>query len=248
MKYEWKDAGEEWSERWGSSKAQWSETILPRIQRCLPASTILEIGPGYGRWTEYLKDHCDRLIVVDRAAECIDACRTRFASDPRITGYVNKGGSLTMVPDGSVDFIFSFDVFVHIKRDVVDEYLREFARTLKIGGRGFIHHSNLGAFENSFRQKLPALVKKILTKWHVFDEDHHRTPSMSAEVFRQLCWKNGLQCVRQELINWRGRRLIDCLSWIERSENARDTKTTEIIANPNFMREADAVRQKVNSN
>jgi hypothetical protein len=148
-----------------------------------------------------------------------------------------------MVPDGSADFIFSFDVFVHIKRDVVEEYLREFARTMKVGGRGFIHHSNLGAFENSFRQKLPGVLKKLLTKWHMLDEDHHRTPTMSAELFRQLCWKNGLQCVRQELINWRGPRLIDCLSWIERAGNTRDMKTTEIISNPNFMREADAVRQ-----
>lgn len=242
MKYDWKDAGEEWSERWGSSNAQWSETILPRIKDCLPASTILEIGPGYGRWTEYLKDYCERLIVVDRAEECVDACRTRFAADPRITGYVNTGGSLNMIPNASVDFIFSFDVFVHIKRDVVDEYLKEFSRTLKIGGKGFIHHSNLAAYADSMRHKLPGFLKKVLTKWHVLDDDHHRIPTMSAELFRQLCSTNGLRCVRQELINWRGRRLIDCLSWIERTENTRDMGATEVVSNPNFMREAEAVR------
>lgn len=244
MKYHWKDAGEEWSERWGTSQAQWSETILPRIRHCLPASTILEIGPGYGRWTEYLKDYCERLVVVDRAGECIDACRTRFAADPRITGYVNKGGSLDMVPDASVDFIFSFDVFVHIKRDVVETYLQEFSRTLKVGGRGFIHHSNLAAYASSPRHKLPGLMKKVLTKWHLLDDDHHRIPTMSAELFRQLCEKNGLRCVRQELINWRGRRLIDCLSWIEKPADAAAHKTTEIVRNPNFMREAEAVRRK----
>jgi len=247
MKYHWKDAGEEWSERWGTSAAQWSETILPRIKNYLPASTILEIGPGYGRWTEYLKDHCDRLIVVDRAAECIDACRNRFASDPRITGHVNKGGSLDMIPDASLDFIFSFDVFVHIKREVVEEYLKEFFRILKIGGRGFIHHSNLAAYADSPRNKLPASLKKVLTKWHVLDDDHHRIPTMSAELFRQLCGKNGLQCLRQELINWRGRRMIDCLSWIEKPAHPAD-KATEIIRNPNFMREAEAVRRKTDSN
>ena len=52
----------------------------------LPASTILEIGPGYGRWTHYLKDYCDRLVIVDRAAECIEACQKRFAAEPKITG------------------------------------------------------------------------------------------------------------------------------------------------------------------
>src|SRR5947208_6899829 len=83
MKYDWKDAGEEWSESWGTSQAQWTETILPRIRECLPTGTILEIGPGYGRWTHYLKDFCDRLVAVDRAAQCIDACRGRFVDDPR---------------------------------------------------------------------------------------------------------------------------------------------------------------------
>jgi SAM-dependent methyltransferase len=243
MKYQWKDAGEEWSERWGTSAAQWDGTILPRIKGYLPAPTILEIGPGYGRWTHYLKDYCERLYVVDRAAECIEACRTRFAADPRVAGYVNEGGSLAMIPDRSIDFVFSFDVFVHIKREVVEEYLAELSRTLKIGGKGFIHHSNLGAYANSWRRHLPGSLTKLLTKWHILDEDYHRTPTMSAELFRTLCLKHGLVSARQELVNWRGRRLIDCFSWFERSD-ASAPKTTEVVLNPGFMREADSVRQQ----
>ena len=50
MKYDWKEAGEEWSQPWGSSAAQWAGTIFPRIRECLPADTILEIAPGFGRW------------------------------------------------------------------------------------------------------------------------------------------------------------------------------------------------------
>ena len=242
MKYEWKDAGEEWSERWGTSAAQWSGTISPRIKEWLPVSTILEIGPGYGRWTHYLKDYCDRLLIVDRAAECIEACQQRFAAEPKVTGYVNQGGSLAMIPNESVDFVFSFDVFVHIKREVVEEYLREFSRTLKPGGRGFIHHSNLAAYDNSPRRRLPSALTKVLIKWHVLDEDHHRTPSMSAELFRTLGSRHGLHCLKQELVNWRGRRLIDCFSWFERSDSPAPP-STEIIRNPNFMREAAAVRQ-----
>jgi SAM-dependent methyltransferase len=246
MKYDWKDAGEEWSERWGTSAAQWSGTLLPRIKDCLPASTILEIGPGYGRWTHYLKDYCDRLLIVDRASQCIEACRHRFAVDPRVTGYVNQGGSLEMIEDTSLDFVFSFDVFVHIKREIVEEYLSELARTLKPGGRGFIHHSNLGAYAGSLRDKLPSFLQKLLTRWHLLDEDHHRSHTMTAELFRALCKQHGLHCTRQELINWRGRRLIDCLSWFERSESGSD-ESIEVVQNPNFMREAEIVRQRSES-
>jgi SAM-dependent methyltransferase len=242
MKYDWKDAGEEWSERWGSSAAQWSGTILPRIKSWLPAATILEIGPGYGRWTHYLKDYCERLLIVDRAAECIEACQKRFPAEPKITGYVNQGGSLAMIPNDSVDFVFSFDVFVHIKREVVEEYIREFSRTLKNGGRGFIHHSNLGAYANSWFRRLPGALTKLLTKWHVFDEDHHRTLTMSADLFRTLGAQHGLHCVKQELVNWRGRRLIDCFSWFERTDSPAP-RPVEIIRNRNFMREAAVVRQ-----
>ena len=83
MKYDWKEAGEEWSEPWGTSHAQWNGTIFPRIRDCLPAGTILEIAPGFGRWTYYLKDFCDELWAVDKSSECIEACRHRFASGLR---------------------------------------------------------------------------------------------------------------------------------------------------------------------
>ena len=80
MKYDWKEAGEEWSQPWGSSAAQWAGTIFPRIRECLPAGTILEIAPGFGRWTHYLKDYCNELWAVDKSNDCIEACRQRFAS------------------------------------------------------------------------------------------------------------------------------------------------------------------------
>ena len=52
--YEWLRQGEEWSSLWGNSEAQWLGSILPRVHAFIPTGTILEIGPGYGRWTAYL--------------------------------------------------------------------------------------------------------------------------------------------------------------------------------------------------
>src|SRR5204863_3357554 len=98
MKYDWKDAGEEWSEPWGTSEAQWFGAILPRVRDCLPAGTILEIAPGFGRWTHYLKDYCQELWIVDCATDCIDACRRRFAADSHGKCYVNTAVSLPLIP------------------------------------------------------------------------------------------------------------------------------------------------------
>ena len=117
--YDWSGSGEEWSEGWGGSHAQWYGVVLPRIARFLPASSILEIAPGHGRWTAFLREHCDQLSIVDLDAACIDACRERFAGDERIAYHVNDGRSLDMIEDGSVDFAFSFDSLVHADAEVI---------------------------------------------------------------------------------------------------------------------------------
>jgi SAM-dependent methyltransferase len=241
MKYDWKDAGEEWSAPWGTSEAQWLGSILPRIRDWLPVETILEVAPGFGRWTHYLKDYCEELWIVDPAADCIDACRRRFTADRHVKCYVNNGVSLPMIPTDSVDFVFSFDSFVHLDRQVVEAYLRELGTKLKVGGGGFIHHSNLGQYPSWLRERLPPALTKSLIKMKILDRQHRRNPSMSADLFRDLCARHGLHCISQELINWRGRRLIDCLSLFTRRDPANE-ESTRIIRNPNFMREAARIR------
>jgi hypothetical protein len=117
---------------------------------------------------------------------------------------------------------------------------------LRVGGKGFIHHSNLGEYAHSFRERLPTRVRKLLIKAKILDWEHQRDPSMSAELFRTLCAQQGLHCLSQELINWRGRRLIDCLSLFIRS-GSDVRSSTQIIRNPNFMREAALIRQRSQS-
>jgi hypothetical protein len=242
MNYDWKEAGEEWSQPWGSSAAQWNGTIFPRIRDCVPAGTILEIAPGFGRWTHYLKDCCQELWAIDKSSECIEACRERFAADSRVRCYLNDGRSLAMIPDASIDFVFSFDSFVHPNRDVVEAYLRELGTKLKVGAKGFIHHSNFGEYVDTPRERVPEWLAKPLIKLRILDWAHHRNPEMSAELFRALCARNGLHCISQELVNWRGRRLIDCLSLFARTDSAPQ-ESTRIIRNPNFMREAARIRR-----
>jgi hypothetical protein len=242
MKYDWREAGEEWSAPWGSSAAQWAGTILPRIRDCLPAQTILEIAPGFGRWTHYLKDYCDELWAIDKSSECMEACARRFAAAPHVHCCLNDGRSLSMVPDGSIDFVFSFDSFVHPNRDIVEGYLQELRRKLKIGGKGFIHHSNFGEYVNSPRERLPAFVAKPLIKAKILDWAHHRNPGMTAGLFRDLGAQNGLHCISQELVNWRGWRLIDCLSLFVRTDSDQQA-ATKVIRNPGFMREAARIRR-----
>jgi hypothetical protein len=55
-----------------------------------------------------------------------------------------------MVPDDSIDFVFSFDSLVHAEADVMQAYLNQLVRKLKLNGVGFIHHSNIGEYQRVF--------------------------------------------------------------------------------------------------
>jgi SAM-dependent methyltransferase len=243
--YEWLDRGEEWSAAWGGSEAQWRGTILPRIEQFLPARTILEIAPGFGRWTHYLRERCDRLVLVDLSERCIVACRERFAGDGRVAFHVNDGRSIPMIEDSSVDFAFTFDSLVHAEADVLRDYARELARVLVPGGAAFVHHSNAGEYRRYFeaRQHLPRVVRERLIERGLLDRLHRRALSVTAGEFGMWCEAAGLSCTTQELVNWGGKRLIDCFSTIVLA-SARGEGPTRVVRNSGFMAEAEAVRRQ----
>ena len=145
--YEWADAGEEWSRAWGGSEAQWFGSILPRLHAYVPARTILEVAPGFGRWTRFLWPLCDRMVLVDLSERCIDACRERFGDEGSIEYHVNDGSSLEMVTDASIDLAFSFDSLVHAEADVIESYVTQLRHKLTEDGVAFLHHSNFAALD-----------------------------------------------------------------------------------------------------
>ena len=241
--YDWPQAGEEWSTPWGNAHMQWFGSILPRISAFVPTDTILEIAPGYGRWTVFLKDLCKRLIIVDLSERCIDSCRQRFADCSHISYFVNDGRSLEMVADDSVDFIFSFDSLVHVEDAVVKAYTTEFAKKLRPNGAAFLHHSNAGEYLN--RVKVQRQLSKIskfldlLIRLGIFDDVFQwRAKSMTAAKMAMFAQENDLQCVSQELVTWYTRSvLIDCLSTLVR-RGSRWSRQNRVLRNAAFMREA----------
>ena len=245
-RYDWSRAGEEWSEGWGGSHAQWHGVVLPRIARFLPAGSILEIAPGHGRWTAFLREHCDRLSIVDLDAACIEACRERFAGDERISYHVNEGRSLDMIEDGSVDFAFSFDSLVHANAEVITGYIRELERTLAPEGVGFVHHSNAGRYRRYFElaDSIPrGTVRERLYELRLLDRPRWRALDMTAERFRRSCESAGLQCISQEIVNWTTRRLIDCFSVLTRP-TSRWARPNRVWVNRRFVAEARAVKRR----
>jgi len=158
--YDWRQGGEEWtvSEQWKQSLID--EVLLKQIP---PGKDVLEIGPGAGRWTEVLQQRARTLSVVDVSDKCIELCRERFTGCSNVRFFVNDGYSLSFIPDESIDCIWSFDVFVHIAPRDVEGYVVEFARILREGARGIVHHANEAAPEEAWRSRLTGqLFAKML--------------------------------------------------------------------------------------
>ena len=212
---------------------------------------MLEIAPGFSRWTSFLLDHCDSLIGVDVTPKCTAACERRFVDRLGATFATNDGRSLPMVADASVDFAFSFESLVHVEADVLALYLGELARVLTEEGVAFLHHSNYGVYQRLARalaplqegmDLLPVAARTALLRVGVYRGRHWRAASVTAARFVALCREAGLSCVAQELVNWEGGvLLLDCMSVITRPGSRWD-HPHELLRNHKFRAEARAIR------
>lgn len=193
--------GEEdvWNEYFERAEAdmdsQWSEIIYPLI-RDFDFETVLELAPGLGRNTEKLCRLAKKIFAVDYNRDALEKCRERLgeqASDCRIEYHANNGTDLAMIPKNEISAIYCWDAAVHFDKEIIADYVAEFARVLKPGGKGFVHHSNLGERADKDIKKNP-----------------HWRSNMSKELFAELCRRNGLRVVTQTDIAWG--EITDCAS------------------------------------
>ena len=222
---DWSNRGQEWCDGFGGPDAAWEHALLPRIRHFLPAGHVLELGPGHGVWTERLLQCCERMTIVDVTPGCIDACRERFPAD-RVACHVNDGRSLDMLDDRSVDFAFSFNSLVHADHDVMRAYIRQLAAKLRPGAFAFLHHSNLGEYDDTPEPRL-----RKFWGW--------RGRDMTGEKLRDDCRAAGLACVCQEIIPWGSPNFIDAISLVCKPTPGRAI-TERVERNQNFWHMARA--------
>jgi cyclopropane fatty-acyl-phospholipid synthase-like methyltransferase len=143
--------------------------------------SAVEIGPGGGRWTKYLLGF-KKLYVIDHYHELLDELQKNF-NESNMEFITNNGTDFPGVRERSIDYLFSFDVFVHLDVDLIEAYLTNMQSILKPGANAVVQYAdktkimaqaNKG-FSNNTPEKMRAMVSsagyKILeedltTMWH----------------------------------------------------------------------------------
>lgn len=145
--YTWPQDGDEWSQQadfCGVPYDKWKDQLVRTflVPNMRPESTVLEIGPGHGRWSTLIPQRIPKgiLHLVDLSSGCIEFCKKRLISHANVLYHVNDGRNLGMLPDKSIDFVWSFDTFVHIEEPEVRVYARDLCRVMKPQSMGVIHH------------------------------------------------------------------------------------------------------------
>lgn len=175
--WDWSTGGEEWNE-----SEEWKASLIEHVLHpgVPTGGVVLEIGPGAGRWTDHLHERADRLVLVEATEEVLELTRRRYGDDPAVSFVRTAGSDMPGVPDGSVDAVWSFDVFVHLAPLDTAGYLAEVARVLRPGGVATIHHSG-GRNRHGWRAP------------------------MTARLFANLAAERGLETERQ-FDSWEGGR------------------------------------------
>jgi len=118
--------------------AEWAaylhEDILPVVTQGMDlGEDLLEIGPGPGAATEWLRHRVRRLVAVELEAEGASALAERFAGTN--VEVINGDATALSCPDGSFDTVGMFTMLHHVPtRQLQDAILGGALRLLRPGG------------------------------------------------------------------------------------------------------------------
>jgi ubiquinone/menaquinone biosynthesis C-methylase UbiE len=112
--------------------------LLPYVS---PDQAAVEIGPGGGRWTRYLRSF-KVVYAVDYSQAMLDELKRNFGRCRNIRFIKNNGTDFPGIPERSIDYLFSFGTFVQFDLDVIDAYLVSIKSIMKPAANIVIQYSD----------------------------------------------------------------------------------------------------------
>jgi len=110
-----------------------------------PDDTVVDIGCGIGRVALTLASRCREIWCVDVSPKMIAFARKRLADAPNARFVVSDGTTVSQIPDGTADFVYSILVLQHLEREDAFVLLRDMHRFTRPDGLAFFTFPNLGS-------------------------------------------------------------------------------------------------------
>lgn len=128
--------GDEWGDK-ESIRQVLEDFLFPYINR---ESVVVEIGCGGGRIANETLKRCGYLHCFDVSNEMIKSAKEALKEFRNKTFYLLENNVLAPpLEHASVDFVYSFDVMVHLEIRAVYVYLEQIRKILKQGKNFFLH-------------------------------------------------------------------------------------------------------------
>jgi SAM-dependent methyltransferase len=108
--------------------------------------TLLELGAGAGRMTHRFAELYGRVIALDVSDEMLLLGQSNLADFGNVEWVLGSGADLAVIPNRSVDDVFSYITLQHVPSTAaVLRYLEEAGRVLRRGGQGALQVRHPGA-------------------------------------------------------------------------------------------------------
>jgi SAM-dependent methyltransferase len=135
-------------EEWGGP--QFADAIVDDLvaEYLGPDVDVLEIGCGGGKFSQRIAPKVRSLVCADISPAMIAQTRGELARrgvGENVSYQVLSGLDFAGVEDNSVDFIFSYDVQLHMQPQNVYSYMEDARRVLRPNGVFMLHQINLAS-------------------------------------------------------------------------------------------------------
>ena len=115
-------------------------------------------------------------VAVEFHEELLTELRSRFRR-ANLAFVRNNGTDFPGIANHSVDFIFSFDTFVHLDVDIIEEYLENMKSLVTPASNIVIHYSDkskpMAQRNSGFSQNDPETMRRLVSShgYFIYEED-----------------------------------------------------------------------------
>ncbi|MDC3103206.1 class I SAM-dependent methyltransferase [Acidimicrobiaceae bacterium] len=208
----------------GYSPKRNQEGLEIYLKNNLDGKTLLEIGCGGGQWSKFLfnQNKFEKIFCVDVLSEEHNGFWKYLGEDAKkIIDYKKVDDfSLNFLPDESLDFVFSYDVFCHISYSGLEKYFESLYKKCRKGAKLLIMYADAKKYLNSEPENRYHVIKylpknkflynfsnKLLISDALADKDGEPSSPeyeprwywIGVESFLNLCERKGFDIINEDL-------------------------------------------------